>query len=128
MIGKVPWPEVVVIALVLAIGGGVFLYAHKDEDSLEESKRRGADIVEALAEYRADHGTYPNQLAMLAPRYVDAVEPPTWGLREWRYRTYTPGALMHDDDRYFQLSVAANESGYPALYYDVRTGRWALNN
>lgn len=123
MIGKVPWPEVVVIALVLAVGGGVFLYAHKDEDSLEESKRRGAVIVDALAEYRADHGTYPAHLVMLAPRYVTAVEPPTWGLRAWRYRTYTPG-----EEPYFQLSVAANESGYPALYYDVRTGRWVLNN
>ena len=129
-----PWPEIAVITLVLAVGGGVFLYAHKDEDSLEESKRRGADIVRALAGYRTDHGTYPDQLSTLLPDYIDAVEPPTWGVQQWRYRTYAAGStavqepVQTDDERYFQLSVAANESGYPVLYYDFRTGRWVLNN
>lgn len=182
MIRKMPWPEIAVIMLVLTVGGGVFLYAHKDEDSLEESKRRGADIVRALAEYRTDLGTYPDQLSTLVPDYIDAVEPPTWGVQQWRYRTYAAGstavqepvqtpsqfpvqqpvqgpvqtppqipvrqppqnpvqapiqqpvpepvprAVVRDDERYFQLSVAANESGYPVLYYDFRTGRWVLNN
>lgn len=128
MIRKVPWPEVLVVTLVLAIGGGVYLYAHRDEDSLEESKRRGADIVGALAAYRTDHGTYPQQLAMLVPRYIPGVQPPTWGTRKWHYRTYGPGTVARDDEVYFQLSVPANESGYPVLYYDFRTGRWVLNN
>jgi hypothetical protein len=128
MIRKVPWPEVLVITLVLAIGGGVYLYAHRDEDSLEESKRRGADIVRALAAYRADHGRYPHQLEMLVPGYIAAVQPPTWGVREWRYRIYAPGSASRDDDVYFQLSVPANESGYPVLYYDFRMGSWVLNN
>jgi hypothetical protein len=29
---------------------------------------------------------------------------------------------------YFQLSVAADESGYPVLYYDFAAQRWVLNN
>lgn len=29
---------------------------------------------------------------------------------------------------YFQLSVAANQSGYPVLYYDYTFRRWVLNN
>ena len=128
MIRKVPWPEVLVVTLVLAIGGGVYAYAHRDADSLDESKRRGADIVRALAAYRTDHGTYPQRLVMLVPAYVAAVQPPTWGIREWRYRTYAPGSVETDDEVYFQLSVPANESGYPVLYYDFRTGRWVLNN
>ena len=128
MIRKVPWPEVLVVALVLAIGGGVYLYAHRDEDSLEESKRRGADIVRALSEYRTDHRTYPHQLVMLVPGYIAAVQPPTWGMREWRYRTYAPDPVTREDEVYFQLSVPANESGYPVLYYDFLTGHWVLNN
>lgn len=128
MIRKVPWPEVLVVTVVLAIGGGVYLYAHRDEDSLEESKRRGAEIVGALASYRADQGTYPHQLPMLVPEYIPDVQPPTWGTREWHYRTYASDPVNSDDEVYFQLSVPANESGYPVLYYDVGTGRWVLNN
>jgi hypothetical protein len=32
------------------------------------------------------------------------------------------------DPVYFQLSVAANASGYPVLYYDYTARRWVLNN
>lgn len=135
---RLPWPEIVVTALVIAVGAGVYLYAHRDEASLDESRRRGADVVQALAAYRADRGTYPEQLPMLIPEYASAVEPPTWGLRRWTYRTYvgTPEAMAdsasdagtRDAPVYFQLSVAANESGYPVLYYDFQTRRWVLNN
>jgi hypothetical protein len=137
LFGRLPWPEIVVTTLVIAVGAGVFLYAHRDESSLDESRRRGADVVRALAAYHADRATYPERLSMLVPEYASAVEPPTWGLREWSYRTYvaSPAAVADsaaagapDAPVYFQLSVAANESGYPVLYYDFQTRRWVLNN
>jgi type II secretory pathway pseudopilin PulG len=149
--GRLPWAEAIVTALVIATGAGVYLYAHKDEGALEESKRRGAELVQALHSYRREHGTYPGQLEDLTPQYVATIEPPTWGLRRWRYRRYAPddvGAAPHDagaapgdtdvtpddaggasaDHVYFQLSVAADASGYPVLYYDFAARRWVLNN
>lgn len=143
---KLPVTEIVVILLALAAGAGIYWYAHRDEGRLEESKERGADIVAGLESYRARHGTYPEQLQDLVPEYVPRIEEPTWGLERWRYRRFTPddvaalasatdsiaatdaGSRPAADEVYFQLSVAANESGYPVLYYDYTSRRWVLNN
>lgn len=128
---KLPWAEIIVTAFVIAVGAGVYLYAHRDEGALEASKDRGARIVQALAAYRQEHETYPEQLEDLVPEYIASVEPPEWGLERWRYRRYTPervGGAADSAAVYFQLSVAADESGYPVLYYDFAAGRWVLNN
>jgi hypothetical protein len=131
MMRKLPVAEIVVIALALLAGVGIYWWAHRDEGRLEESKERGAVIVSGLEEYRARHGTYPDALDDLVPRYAVSVEPPTWGLERWRYRRFTPeevAAGAGSDEVYFQLSVAADESGYPVLYYDYTGRRWVLNN
>lgn len=134
MIKKLPWPEIVVTLLVLAIGAGVYIYAHRDVGQLEESKQVGAVLVEALYRYQEERGSFPDELEQLMPDYVEAVEPPSWGLQRWRYRRYTaadvaPDASVADGGReYFQLSVAASASGYPVLYYDLEARRWVLNN
>jgi hypothetical protein len=147
---KLPLVEIVVVVLALAAGAGVYWYAHRDEGRLAESKEHGAEIVAGLEVYRARHGTYPQRLEDLVPEYARRIEQPTWGLERWRYRRFTPedvAALAaaaadtvaapaaqratapgRDDEVYFQLSVAANESGYPVLYYDYTARRWVLNN
>jgi hypothetical protein len=149
MIRKFPVVEIVVTVLAVAAGLGVYWYAHRDEGALEESKQRGVAIVDALQSYRAATGTYPEELEHLVPQYLPRIEAPTWGLERWRYRRYTPAeatadalapadgaaAASHmpavaeiDDEVFFQLSVAANPSGYPVLYYDYVGRRWVLNN
>lgn len=133
---RLPVPEIVVTALAIAAGVGVYWYAHRDEGALEESKARGAAIVQALEAYQTDTGVYPEALDRLVPSYLPGIEPPTWGLERWRYRRFTPTEVMTAPDAdpggdeyvYFQLSVARNESGYPVLYYDYTARRWVLNN
>jgi hypothetical protein len=134
---KWPIPEIAVVALALGAGVAVYWYAHRDEDALEESKARGAAIVQALDAHRTDTGEYPAGLDDLVPRYLPYVDPPTWGLERWRYRRFTPSDVMTvaepgrvEDEEYvyFQLSVARDESGYPVLYYDYAARRWVLNN
>jgi hypothetical protein len=128
---KLPVAEIVVVTLALAAGAFVFWWAHRDQGPLEESKERGVVIVEALQRYRAAHGTYPPELAELVPDYAPRIEEPSWGLARWRYRRFTPEELAQGAGRdaiYFQLSVAANESGYPVLFYDYVGRRWVLNN
>jgi hypothetical protein len=146
MMRKLPLAEIVVSVAVVAAGAGVYWYAHRDQGALEESKQSGAVIVAALERHRADTGTYPPDLDALVPAYLPQVAAPTWGLARWRYRRYTPAEITAeaaapaagyvppagpgapDDEVYFQLSVAANESGYPVLYYDYTARRWVLNN
>jgi type II secretory pathway pseudopilin PulG len=150
MMKKLPVVEIAVIVLALAAGAGIYWYAHRDEGTLAESKERGAVIVAGLEAYRARHGTYPQELQELVPEYAPVVEEPTWGLARWRYRRFTPEDVAEmasaaadttavgtrsvtpdtapSDRVYFQLSVAANESGYPVLYYDYTARRWVLNN
>jgi type II secretory pathway pseudopilin PulG len=128
---KLPVAEIVVIVLALAAGVFVYWWAHRDEGRLEESKDRGAVIVDALQRYHAEHGTYPEELAELVPAHAPRIEEPTWGLERWRYRRFTPDELAEGADGeqvFFQLSVAANPSGYPVLFYDYVGGRWVLNN
>lgn len=134
MIKKLPWPEIVVTLVAVAIGVTVYIFAHRDTGPLEESKEIGAELVDALYRYRADQGTYPEALERLVPGYIASVQPPVWGLKRWRYRRWTaadvaPGGAAADSaSEYFQLSVAQNESGYPVLYYDLAARRWVLNN
>jgi hypothetical protein len=145
---KLPVAEIVVVTLALLAGAGVYLWAHSDQATLEESKEFGAVIVQALQLHRAETGTYPEELDALVPAYLPRVEQPTWGLERWRYRRFTPAEVKAeaivpadgdaagsrvpdtagDDPVYFQLSVAANPSGYPVLYYDYTARRWVLNN
>jgi hypothetical protein len=152
MLKKLPVAEIVVVTLALAAGVGVYWWAHRDEGRLEESKERGAVIVQGLESYHARHGTYPESLDDLVPDHAPGIEPPTWGLERWRYRRFTPedvaaaaaaaadspaapgtsgeaaAGRVAGDRVYFQLSVAANQSGYPVLYYDYTARRWVLNN
>jgi hypothetical protein len=170
MMKKLPVTEIVVVTLALLAGAGVYVWAHSDQPTLEESKEVGAVIVQALQAHRADTGTYPAELDALVPEYLQRVEQPTWGLARWRYRRFTPAEVKAEavvpadgheaaptgaagvgpgaaaaaaapaggasgapdtgdgDPIFFQLSVAANASGYPVLYYDYTARRWVLNN
>jgi hypothetical protein len=152
MLKKLPIAEIVIVLLSLAAGVGVYWWAHRDEGRLEESKERGSVIVQGLESYHARHGIYPESLDELVPDHAPGIEPPTWGLERWRYRrftpedvaaaasaaAYSPAAPVEAGDEaatggvgdrvYFQLSVAANQSGYPVLYYDYTARRWVLNN
>ena len=134
MIKKLPWPEIAVTLVAVMIGAAVYIHAHRDTGQLEESKEIGAELVDALYRYQAEQGAFPDDLDRLVPGYVASVRPPVWGLERWRYRRYTaaevaPEHAAADSAReYFQLSVAAAESGYPVLYYDITARRWVLNN
>lgn len=121
---RLPWPELLVATLVLVAGVSVYLYAHRDEGALAQSKRAGGEIVVALTSYRNETGEYPATLAALVPEYLDSVPLPDWGLGVWAYERYA----AKGDTTYFQLSVAAAPGGYPLLYFDPVSRRWVLNN
>ncbi|MEO8377052.1 MAG: hypothetical protein ABI579_05215 [Candidatus Sumerlaeota bacterium] len=79
----------------------------------------GAAIREALKAYRADMGSYPNQLAALVPRFIEAVPSPKWGGDRWSYRPEKP------DD--YTLSVSREADGRPT-YFIHSGGKWQREN
>src|SRR5436190_1477550 len=91
------WQRVVgcmTLVMVLMLGGMaasfLFLcwslgYTFSSPSVLEETERRGNQVVEGLERFRTDHGTYPDSLQELSPKYMQEVLPPTWGLKTWIY-------------------------------------------
>ncbi len=59
-----------------------------DGAEIDETKRRGDVLSEALKKYRADNGKYPAKLTDLVPKYTPSILLPTAGRREWEYWSY----------------------------------------
>lgn len=116
---KLPIAEIIVVAVVLAAGLGVYLYAHRDTDAIEATKGRGDVIVAALERYRAAHSVYPDSLQQLVPQQLDSVPQPVWG-PAWSYRAFQDGA-------HAELFVA-RQDGRLTLRYDFTGRGWAFDN
>ena len=69
-----------------------------EQVKIEESKRRGDEIIHALEEFRAEKGHYPRALNELLPKYMPEIPPPTWGLREWQYTVATNEISLRVDE------------------------------
>ncbi len=130
---------IVLIALTFLLAVAVWIYAHRDLPAIDRTKAEGLRIVAAVQAYHHDTGHYPDSLPLLVPKYLAAIAPPPWGLRVWNYKHYAeptrPGAEAGAPApgggrvaEYFELSVPANASYYPVLFYDVTDQRWILNN
>jgi hypothetical protein len=125
---RLPVLETIVTITGLLLAVALYRQTQSDDAPLAESKRRGATVVEALERYHADHGAYPGTLQELTPAYVPAIQPPTWGTGEWRYRRFEQRVSGDSVARYFELAVAKDSSNYPLLYYDWGDRRWLLHN
>lgn len=116
---KLPFAEIVVVAVVVAAGLGVYLYAHRDAGAIEATRQRGDVIVEALERHRAATGAYPDSLQQLVPAQLDSVPHPVWGTT-WTYRSFQDGA-------HAELAVSEPD-GRLTLRYDFTGRGWALDN
>jgi hypothetical protein len=71
-------------------------------DQINESKRRGDDIIQSLESYRAQNGRYPARLDLLIPAYQKSIENPTTGNQQWIYS-------VRSDGQFFNLEFRATE-------------------
>jgi hypothetical protein len=72
----------------LLVGGAVWFGARTfavPAGSVDETKRRGDVVIQALNNFHADHGRFPRSLAELSPQYLEEIPEPDWGLRRWLY-------------------------------------------
>ena len=88
---------------------------------VEETKRRGDVVREALSHYRKEIGTYPISLERLVPKYLDQVPAPSVGNKKWTYEVFKAGAsyLISVEIRSEQepLLQATSDSGW---VYDTK--------
>jgi hypothetical protein len=80
------------------------------QPSIATSKQTGDKIMAALEAYRADNSVFPQRLEDLIPRYLERIDPPLAGDRQWHYWTRPPytnceisfeGPSVHDPN-YFR--------------------------
>lgn len=92
-------------------------WADKD---VEETQKRGHEVIAALEAYRKENETYPALLAVLVPDYVPLIRSPTVGRCSWKYTTYHEG-------REFILKAEGSSEEEPSMWYNSRFRRWSLD-
>jgi hypothetical protein len=103
------------IALLLSL-----VSCDNSSEKLTRTQAIGDEIVECIYKYYDVHGTYPDNLLDLKPDYIQRIDPPVWGVKEWKYSRFQPG--------HFYLSVNANRHDYEVYCYDSRDKVWELDN
>jgi hypothetical protein len=56
-----------------------------DKRRIDETKRTGNQVIQALEQFRSDRGHYPKSLSDLSPKYLRELPAPTWGVKKWQY-------------------------------------------
>ena len=112
---KIVLTQIMVLFSVFSLGG----CSGWSDKKVEESKRRGADIIKALEEYKNDTSTYPKTLTDLVPKYVKDILPPVAGNGHWGYKVY-PGGI-------YNLWFEGDSTYEPSAIYSSRATRWSID-
>lgn len=88
-----------------------------------KTRSLGDGIVSSLEAYEETHGVFPRTLDELTPKYLPTVPRPIYGSGEWSYRRDGQSG----SEREFCLSFHA-VGGYPTIFYESRTGKWAVDD
>lgn len=88
---------------------------------VEESVRRGDQIIAALHAYKARFGAYPANLTDLVPAFLTDVPPPTAGTQFWYY--FRPA----DRSDFFILRVDQRLDGARYAEFKSDDGSWYVS-
>jgi hypothetical protein len=98
---------------------------HKRE--IEETKRRGNLIIQAIDAFHLDHKTYPKSLSALSPKYLSEIPQPAWGLKSWKYETTADGKA---DGFVLRVDESEDTGNGDALWlrYEGRRFGWQMGD
>jgi hypothetical protein len=99
------------------------LWAGWSKQQIDESKRRGNDIIAALEAYKKEQSAYPERLDMLVPKYLPKIEPPVVGGPVWHYETWDHYAQF--DIWFGNIDVRVSE---PVYKYSSESRIWSYNS
>jgi hypothetical protein len=110
----------------LLVGGAIWFGARPflvPTAPVDETKRRGDVLIQALNKYHADNGRFPSALAELSPRYLKEIPEPDWGLRRWLYEA-------SESDFYLQVNETERTPDGDShwLRYDGEISRWRMGD
>ena len=87
-------------------------------DRIEQSERRGDDVVRALESYHSKNGKYPNALVQLQPEFIRVIAPPLAGRQKWDYV---------GSDRGYMLSFRrTDDASSEEFHVTHRSSTWTL--
>ena len=112
--------EIVILCIACVCGFGC---EGQPTSARSETRKRGNVIVTALNRYKDDHGKWPTSLGALKPAYLSKIPKPTWGTQHWNY-----SVVDREDAQGFVLSVHANDSEYPSMYYSNKDKAWIYDH
>lgn len=88
-----------------------------DPSLVEETKREGDLVVDALKRFRSTTGRYPTSLDELVPHYMDMIPQPVAGDGRWHYRAVKSGSSFS-----LVFGVGSPSHPYPCYYYLPASG------
>ena len=80
---------------------------------IQQSKAIGNKILDAIDQYHADNGSFPERLEDLVPKYLKEVKPPTAGTREWQYGRSDGTGWFETGEPDCSLSFSRGRHHYP---------------
>ena len=102
----------------IVFGRNPFLLTPPTRGKVEESRRRGDEIIAAMSRYREEKGEYPEDLAELVPEYLVELRQPLVGPRRWGY--------VRDEEKGFVLSFFMGPM-YETWWYEGKAGEWQVD-
>lgn len=87
---------------------------------VEETKRRGDIVRNALQQYRDRTGAFPDELTQLIPAYLREIPQPTVGKKSWDYWIVKGGS-------FYRIGVAIASQSEPDLQADSDSTSWLFD-
>ncbi len=121
VIGLLVCIAMVATAILLLTQTGIERYFGAWSDRrVEVSQQAGDEIITGLAAYFSDTGNYPESIEEILPKHLVTIHKPRAGDGKWRYR-------VSEDGKWFRLSFAFDDGGYPISWYDSKEAKWYVD-
>jgi len=114
--------KIVVLAVGLLLASTISACSNWTKENINESRRRGNEIISALEAYRAKHQSYPAKLEELVPMYLSEIKSPLAGNGQWKYVT------GGNEGKGFYLGFEGNDPDTdPVSYFSSEDGKWYMD-
>jgi hypothetical protein len=107
-------PALILLAAACLVSGCGSSRSHE----VCETKNRGYTIIIGLMRFHSDTGTYPPNLELLIPKYLNKIPQPAISQQTWRYK-------VSKDQKRCVLEFNAGSNFDPTYYWEPGYSEWA---
>lgn len=113
--------KLLVLAVGLLLVNIISACSNWTRENINESQRRGDEIVSALETYQAKHHSYPAKLKELVPMYLAEIKPPLAGNKQWEY------VAGGNEGKGFYLGFGDDPDTDPVSYFSYNSKEWVMD-